>query len=139
MANTQSTTLSSEEALQVLDSATRSAQEREEALHILAKDPIPAHIDRLIQALEDRQLGVRWEAAVALAKLGNLAVVPLLRALIYQHDSAWLREGAHHVFSACSDPDICKRTEALRQALRGSAPEVATTDAAFKVLQSLDQ
>ncbi|HVO70134.1 MAG TPA: HEAT repeat domain-containing protein, partial [Aggregatilineaceae bacterium] len=59
-------------------------------------DPMaaPALIDVLGQ---DEQFGIRWLAAEGLIALGRNGLVPLLNALIQRSNSAWLREGAHHV------------------------------------------
>ncbi len=51
----------------------------------------------LVAALMDEAPGVRWLASEALISLGKPALVPLLRGLEKHFDSAWMREGAHHV------------------------------------------
>ncbi|MEZ4865213.1 MAG: HEAT repeat domain-containing protein [Caldilineaceae bacterium] len=128
---------SAEAALYSLNDPTQSVYVREQALRILAQTPTSEHLARMIQALEDEHFGVRWEAAALLAELGEVALRPLLRALVYQHDSVWLREGAHHICYYSSSPQVREWTQPLQKALRGSAAEVATTDAAAKLLQSL--
>jgi hypothetical protein len=121
----------------MLNDPTQSIHLREQALYALAKEPTPAHLERVVQALEDDYFGVRWEAAVVLAKLGDVALVPLLQVLVRQHDSVWLREGAHHVCYYSSSAKVCEQTQSLQTALRGPAAEVATADAAAKLLQTL--
>ncbi|MCB0065274.1 MAG: HEAT repeat domain-containing protein [Caldilineaceae bacterium] len=125
------------EALALLNDPLRSPYEREQGLHALAADPTPAHIERLLEALEDNQFGIRWTAAAALAEMGERALVPLLQLLIRQHDSVWLREGAYHICYYSSSPKVTAQTQALRKALRGPAAEVVTTDEAVKLLQQL--
>lgn len=125
------------EAHQTLSDPTQSTNSRELALHTLAKTPTPDHLLRLSQALTDEEFGVRWTAAVLLADLGSLALKPLLQTLVSEHESAWLREGAHHVFYYSRSASVRQQTEALQQALRCPAAEVATASAAVKLLQTL--
>ncbi len=127
--------LTEAEALTLLNDPLLSPYEREKGLQGLADDPTPAHIERLLEALEDNQFGIRWTAAALLAEMGDKALVPLLQLLIRQHDSVWLREGAYHVCYYSSSATVAKQTQALRKALRGPAAEVATTDEAVKLLQ----
>lgn len=125
------------EALQKLNDATQSANSRELALDPLAKKPTPDHLLRLCQALTDEEFGVRWTAAVLLADLGSVALKPLLQTLADEHESAWLREGAHHVFYYSRSAWVRQQTETLQQALRGPAAEVATASEAINLLQRL--
>lgn len=125
------------EALLLLNDPLLSPYEREKGLQALAEEPTPAHIERLLEALEDNQFGIRWSAAALLAEMGDKALVPLLQLLIRQHDSVWLREGAYHICYYSSSATVTEQTRALRKALRGPAAEVATTDEAVKLLQIL--
>ncbi len=131
------THLSETEALTLLNDPLLSPYEREKGLQALADDATPAHIERLLEALEDNQFGIRWSAAALLAEMGDKALVPLLQLLIRQHDSVWLREGAYHVCYYSNSATVAEQTRALRKALRGPAAEVATTDEAVKLLQHL--
>jgi len=131
------THLSDAQALALLNNPLLSPYEREKGLRALAEDPTAANLERLLEALEDNLFGIRWTAAALLAELGDQALKPLLQLLIRQHDSAWLREGAYHVFYYSSSAAVIKQTEALRRALHGPAAEVATTGEAVKLLETL--
>lgn len=127
--------LTKAEALHSLEDPTEDVYIREEAVRELASHPTEVEITRLVQALDDRQFGVRWEAAVQLAGLGDVALPPLLRTLVNQHGSTWLRQGAHHVCYYSSSDRVRNETQVLQKALRGPAAEVATADAAVKLIQ----
>lgn len=123
-------------ALQLLDDPKQPEGAREAAVQFLGSDPTPANLERLIQALEDNDFGVRWTAAATLAGVGDAALLPLLRALV-QRNSVWLREGAHHVFYYNKSERVSNRTAQLQQALRGPAAEVASAAAAERLLLTL--
>jgi len=75
----------------------RNEQVRWEAAKALADIADPAAADALVKTLEDKVFDVRWLAAEGLIKLGQVGIVPLLKALIERSDSPWLRIGVHHV------------------------------------------
>lgn len=89
----------------------------------------------LVEALEDDNAGVRWAAADSLVAIGRKGLEPLLEALVRRSESAWLREGAHHVLRALSrrktlsEPDV-----AVLRALEDPEPTLETPEAAFKAL-----
>jgi HEAT repeat protein len=60
----------------------------------------------LVAALEDSNFGVRWLAAEGLIAIGRDALPSLMKALTKRSDSAWLREGAHHVLHDLSKGDL---------------------------------
>ena len=126
-----------QEALAVLDDATRPAMEREQAAHKLAETPSPEVVERLVAALEDEESGVRWAAAAALIDCGDVALAQLLNALVAQADSTWLREGAHHVFSNTRSLKVQQATVDVVKVLKGPAANVATTEAAVRALMAL--
>ncbi len=70
---------------------------RWEAAKALSQIGDPAATGPLVKALGDKEFDVRWLAAEGLIAIGKPAVVPLLRALIDNPRSTWLREGAHHI------------------------------------------
>ncbi|MEZ4622221.1 MAG: HEAT repeat domain-containing protein [Caldilineaceae bacterium] len=63
-----------EDALKSLNDPSQSVYVREEAVRTLAQQPTVEQLTRLVHALEDKQFGVRWEAAVQLADLGDVAL-----------------------------------------------------------------
>jgi HEAT repeat protein len=71
----------------------------------------------LIRALEDEMFDVRWLAAEGLVAIGNKAVVPLLKALIYNPKALWLREGAHHVLHGINLGNLEETLLPVRNAL----------------------
>lgn len=54
----------------------------------------------LVEALMDSSFEVQWLAAEALIALKEQAIVPILRALVNNYDSAYIRQGAHHILHA---------------------------------------
>ncbi|MGE5597329.1 MAG: HEAT repeat domain-containing protein, partial [Hyphomicrobiales bacterium] len=74
-----------------------SSRARWEATHALGDMHAPAAAPALVHELTDPDGGVRWLAAEGLAALGPIALEPLCKALLQHSESAWLREGAHHV------------------------------------------
>ena len=75
---------------------------RWEAARTLVDLREPSTVMPLLDSLEDRNASVRWLAAEALAAIGEASVLPLLRRLLQRPESAWLREGAHHVLASVS-------------------------------------
>lgn len=125
------------QALQLLNDPAQDVFAREEAIHILAGNPTLPNLERLIQALEDPTGSIRWVAADDLAHLGDVALPTLLRRLASDHDSAWIREGAHHICRHSSSLKVREQTQALQAALYGPAAEVATAQAAIDLLQAV--
>jgi len=54
----------------------------------------------LVEALMDESFEVQWLAAEALIALKEQAIVPILRALVSNYESEYIRQGAHHVLHA---------------------------------------
>lgn len=129
--------LSNEQALAVAVDNARPALEREQAIHQLGKSPTPDVVDHLIKLLEDNADGVRWAASTALIECGDMALKPLLQALLDQHDSVWLRRGAYRVFHDTKSYKVQQATGDVVKALNGPAAESTTTDAAARALMKL--
>jgi len=126
-----------EQTLAVAADTSRSALDREQAIHQLKDSPTPEVIDQLINALDDSQDGVRWAASSVLIEFGDAALKPLLQALIDRHDSTWLRRGAYRVFHDTKSYKVQQATGGVVKALTGPASESATTDAAAQALLKL--
>ncbi|MEZ4664042.1 MAG: HEAT repeat domain-containing protein [Caldilineaceae bacterium] len=124
------------EALQALNDVKQNWAMREDAAIYLGSHPTPVNLERLVEALEDDSFGVRWTAGVALASAGDAALEPLLRALS-QRSSAWLREGAHHIFYYSANEHVSQQTTDLLKAMRGPASDVATMSLAGKLLRQV--
>ncbi len=125
------------EAIAVLDDTSRSVLEREQAIYYLERHPEPQAIQRIVQALEDPDFGVRWTAAVALARLGRRALRHILQALVEKPDSVWLRWGAHHALYYSADRWVRETTQRLQEAMRGLAADLSTEVVAAQLLQEL--
>jgi HEAT repeat protein len=87
------------DAVPALVQALASPKEyvRWEAAKALGQIGDPVAAQALVCALEDKMFDVRWLAAEGLIVIGSEALGPLLRTLIEESESVWLREGAHHV------------------------------------------
>jgi len=112
---------------------------RWEAARVLADLHDPTSADALAAALMDDEAGVRWLAAEALIAIGPACLLPLLRLLLRRSDSAWLREGAHHVLSVIG-PTAPPEVAAVLHALEGIAAPTAVlapTDNALRALEGV--
>lgn len=119
--------------LAALDQAT--SRQRWEIIKVLGEIAAPVAAPALVQALEDESVNVRWAAANALIALDRAGLKPLLTALTQHLDSAWLREGAHHVLHVLKNRGRLFPAEVeVYQALEGPAPDIQTPWAAEKVL-----
>lgn len=110
---------------------------RWEAAKALSQIDDPQVIEPLIKALEDRQFDVRWLAAEGLINIGKRAVVPLLKALIANPKSIWLREGAHHILHDMYRSDWDTVLRPVMKSLEDVEPLVEVPFAAKKALDDL--
>lgn len=117
-----------DEAVPALTRALASPQReiRWEAAKALSTTPVKGAITALLDALEDEDGGIRWLAGEALAKIGDAAVVPLLRRLLDRSGSPWFQEGAHHVLQKLVTPETTPVVDALESLFPAEAipPEV---------------
>jgi HEAT repeat protein len=114
-------------------------QVRWEAAKGLATINLPEVAPALITALEDMNSGVRWIAAEGLIMLGRSALPSLMDALIWHSDSAWIRDGAHHVLSAFSKHGQLKPVDRqVLAALDDIAPAIKVPGAAGKALYAME-
>ena len=125
---------STEQAITILKDTELSELEREHAIEYLQDHPSPEGIEAFIVALEDDDPGVRWKSASALALQGQSAMHPLLEALCRPDADARLREGAWHVLRQNASKEVREDGQELLQALRGPAANIATLEAANKLL-----
>jgi HEAT repeat protein len=92
-------------------SGSRSDLLRREAAKILKLLPDESSIPFAIILLEDRVSEIRWIAAEILISVGRSSIRPLLRELVKNGASFFLRHGAHHVLSELlveEDPEELK-------------------------------
>jgi HEAT repeat protein len=98
----------------------------------------PAASTALVEALKDDNVEVQWLAAEALIVRGEKSIVPLLQALKEHFDSAFLRQGTHHVLHALERQKKLKvNTLAVLDALRYLGPGASVAWAAKEALDSL--
>jgi HEAT repeat protein len=122
----------------------RNDQVRWEALKILSEAADPSLVPAFVDALRtDQNEGNRWVAVHALASLNGAALRPLLQALVQHGDSAFLRDGAHHVLrSLTNQGSISKTTFELIQpvmsAIEHIDPGVHVPLAAHRALDVLN-
>jgi HEAT repeat protein len=99
------------------------------------RDPISA--TALVNALEDKDFGVRWVAAAGLSALGRDALWPLLSALLERPDSDELRHGVHHVCHDLVQTEVGPIVRPVLKALNQLEPEIAVPQAAYDALNRL--
>jgi HEAT repeat protein len=117
--------------------ADKRERVRWQAAKALSKIGSPAAGPALVRALEDKRFGVRWLAAEGLIALRHQGLVPLLEALVNRSDSAWLREGAHHVLHTLAEEGLCAEVSPVLAALEDIEPVVECPGAAETVLTKL--
>jgi HEAT repeat protein len=110
---------------------------RWEAAKTLSKIGSPAATRALIGALEDRMFDVRWLSAEGLIAVGRDALPPLLHALLARADSAWFREGAHHVLHGIDDRGARKIIAPVIAALESANPGIGVPLATEAALDAL--
>ena len=88
---------------------------------------------------QDEHFGIRWLAAEGLIALGRTGLVPLLNALIQRSDSAWLREGAHHVLRILAGRGLYAQVAPVLTALEDIEPAVQVPPAARAALDALSR
>jgi HEAT repeat protein len=112
---------------------------RWQAAKVLSQFQDPQIIPILLKTvMENPYTGVRWAASEGVIKIGSPALVPLLRKLIEHSDSAWLREGAHHILHSLRDQNI--ESDAIEIAIHALESVEATVEvpiAANKALQTI--
>jgi HEAT repeat protein len=110
---------------------------RWEAAKALSEIADPVTAPALVATLEDRSFDIRWLAAEGLMALKRAALPSLLQALMAHSESAWLRQGAHHILCTFSDPATQKLLAPVCAALEGIESDLTIPPAAQKALQKL--
>ncbi|NNJ09812.1 HEAT repeat domain-containing protein [Chloroflexales bacterium ZM16-3] len=117
------------------DPRSRVRLESTRCLRVM-RDPDAA--PALVRALEDDMGDVRWVAAEALCALGNISLVPLMRALQSEGwDETNLRSGAHHVFRTLMSGDLTPIIAPVMHALEGVEASLTVPLAAHTALDEL--
>ncbi len=111
---------------------------RLEAAKVLSAIKNPAVAPALIQAIDDDDFGVRWNAMAGLIALERAGLGPLFQALKKNIDSVRLREGAHRVLRVLNDQGhLDESAVKVLEALESIEPEVEVPWAAEAALKSL--
>ena len=126
-----------EQAIAVLKDTSQDELVRNDAIKYLQEDGSPEAIDALISAMTDDDLGVRWAAGDALAKLGSRAAPAVLRAMLTPVDDDRFREVAYHVFKDNSDLMIRSEAEPLVRALKDTTTDIDELTEAAKLLKKI--
>jgi HEAT repeat protein len=125
------------QALKILDDPLQEPLEREAAARFLKTHPTQKVIRRLVQALQDDDFGVRWDAAEALAHLGEPALPELLKALTEPQriGDSRLREGAYHTLHHMQTEYLPVSVHKLMETLKGPASDIAAFEEAHHLLE----
>ena len=70
-----------EQAVEILSDQLEDQLLREQAIRFLSYHPSEEVINKLVWTLQDDEFGIRWEAAVTLAQLGEKALPELLKEM----------------------------------------------------------
>jgi HEAT repeat protein len=115
-----------------------NAHARWEAAVALETIRDPSAASALVCALEDDDHDVRWAAMKALIALDRVGLESLLRALMQDFDSVWLREGARHILHELKKQRQLRQPSlGVLQALDGLEPGVAVPLAAEAAWEKL--
>ncbi|MEZ4766826.1 MAG: HEAT repeat domain-containing protein [Caldilineales bacterium] len=114
-----------------------SVHRRWEAAKALGAISDPRAAAPLVEALDDENASVRWVASDDLITMGRDGLEPLLRALIADSGSVWLREGAHHVLHFMARNGMAELTPVV-DALEDIVPTIEVPVAAYYALQTLN-
>jgi HEAT repeat protein len=111
---------------------------RWEAAKALSQIADPQAAPSLVRALEDSSFGVRWLAAEGLISTSRAGLLPLLEALVHHSDSAWLREGAHHILrTLATEENLHDLLAPVLLALNDTEPALEVPPAAQSALDEL--
>lgn len=111
---------------------------RWETAKALSEIADPSAAPALVKVLEeDWSFGVRWLAAEGLISMADRGLPTLLEALIDRPESAWLREGAHHVLRVLAAEGLHLELAPVLSALEDIEPVIELPLAASTVLTSL--
>ena len=122
------------EAIATLKNDKLSTHKRGAAVHYLQDNPSEEGTAALVDALRDRDSGVRWACGSALALQGDRALKPLLRALTSTDNDSMLREGTHHALVQSASARVRAQSQELQKALVGPGAQLASMKAAAKLL-----
>jgi len=70
---------------------------RWEAIKAIEQMGDPYATPYLIAALQDDKFDIRWIAAEGLIRIGIPCLKPLMKQIVEDSDSVFIREGAHHI------------------------------------------
>jgi len=79
---------------------------RWEAIKVIAGIGSPETIPILLDSLFDESGDIRWIASEGLIRAGKFSILPLLELILDKHDSVFVLNGAHHVFSELNKKDL---------------------------------
>jgi len=117
--------------------AHRKGWIRWEAAKALGEIPGSSATAALVSALEDKNFDVRWLAAEGLIRRGRDAMPLLLRALIENSESAFLREGVHHVLHDNEDKTLRELSRPLLASLEDVDSSVTVPPLARSLLEAI--
>jgi len=112
---------------------------RWEAVKALGEIGDPETAPALVKALEDEEFEIRWLAAKGLVGMNVKGLEPLFQALIQHADSAYLREGAHHVLHDLAKGELRPYLAPLLIALEDFEPAVQVPAAASRATGMLEK
>jgi HEAT repeat protein len=112
---------------------------RWEAVKALGEIGDPETSPALVKALEDEEFEVRWLAAKGLVGMNVKGLKPLFEALIQRADSAFLREGAHHVLHDLAKGELRPYLAPVLIALEDFEPTVQVPRAALHAMETLEK
>jgi HEAT repeat protein len=110
---------------------------RWEAAKTLAQIGDPSATQILIDALSNKSFEIRWLAAEGLIHIGDNAIGPLLKELVENSDSLFVREGAHHILRDLPETRYREILKPVLHALEDVEPTVEVAVAAGAAINAM--
>jgi HEAT repeat protein len=97
----------------------------------------PLATQALIKALDDKIFEIRWLAAEGLSAIGRPAIIPLLKRLIEEPESPWVRDGVHYVLRNMETDASATKIQAVLDTLEDVDAAIEAPIAAKEAIASL--
>ena len=106
---------------------------RKESIKIIRGIAHKSSIPVAIKMLEDPESDIRWIAAEALINIGRISIKPVLKALVFNGESYYVRQGVHHVLRALIRKEDGRELKQLLKVIRHGSdiPETISIKAAL--------
>ncbi|NOZ05921.1 MAG: HEAT repeat domain-containing protein [Chloroflexi bacterium] len=99
----------------------------------------PQAVPSLIALLADENAGIRWRSAEALVSIGPASLPALLRKLMSEKITPWLRVSALAVLRGFGDKETARLVHPLVEAMEGREAAIEAPVVARQILEQIEQ